>query len=255
VVEFPSFDLTGKVAVVTGASRGIGRTLALGLAHAGADVVVSGRTVPELESLANEIRAMGRKALAQPGDVSRLSDIQELADATMGEFGRVDILVNNAGIMIDESSFDVTEEHWDRVMNTNLKGLFFCCQIIGRLMVSQKKGKIINMSSTFGLVGFRNRAAYAASKGGVTNLTRALAIEWGPYNVNVNAIAPTATRTSVNEQQFADPKWRAHVLSLIPVGRFGQPKDLVGAVVYLAGNASDMVTGVTLPVDGGWTAW
>lgn len=254
-MEFPNFDLTGKVAVVTGASRGIGRTLALGLANAGADVVVSSRTVREIEALADGIRAIGRRALAQPGDVSKVKDIQVLADATMGEFGRVDILVNNAGIHFDESALDATEEHWDRIIDTNLKGLFFCSQIIGRLMVKQQKGKIINISSTFGLVGFKNRAAYAASKGGVTNLTKVLAIEWGPYNVNVNAIAPTATRTSLNEKLFADPNWRTRVLSLIPMGKFCEPKDLVGAVIYLASDASDMVTGVTLPVDGGWTAW
>ena len=254
-MEFPSFDLTGKVAVVTGASRGIGRTLALGLGNVGADVVAASRTVAELESLAEELRAMGRRALVQPGDVSKVNDIQKLSDATMREFGHIDILVNNAGIHIEEAALDVTEEHWDRVIDTNLKGVFFCSQIIGRVMVEQRKGKIINVSSTFGLVGFRNRAAYSSSKGGVTNLTRVLAIEWGPYNVNVNGIAPTATRTSINENLFADPAWQERVLRLIPVGRFCETQDLVGAVVFLASDASDMVTGVTLPVDGGWTAW
>jgi len=254
-MEFPSFDLTGKVAIVTGASRGIGRTLALGLGNAGADVVVASRTIAELESLAEELRAMGRRVLIQPVDVSKLSDIQELSDATMSEFGHIDILVNNAGTHVDEAALDVTEEHWDLVIDTNLKGVFFCSQIIGRVMVEQRKGKIINVSSTFGLVGFKNRAAYSSSKGGVTNLTRVLAIEWGPYNVNVNGIAPTATRTSINENLFADPAWQERVLRLIPVGRFCETQDLVGAVVFLASDASDMVTGVTLPVDGGWTAW
>ena len=254
-MEFPSFDLTGKVAIVTGASRGIGRTLALGLGNAGADVVVASRTIAELESLAEELRAMGRRTLIQPLDVSKVSDIQELSDATMSEFGHIDILVNNAGTHVDEAALDVTEEHWDLVIDTNLKGVFFCSQIIGRVMVEQRKGKIINVSSTFGLVGFKNRAAYSSSKGGVTNLTRVLAIEWGPYNVNVNGIAPTATRTSINENLFADPAWRERVLRLIPVGRFCQTQDLVGAVIFLASDASDMVTGVTLPVDGGWTAW
>ena len=254
-MEFPSFDLTGKVAIVTGAGRGIGRTLALGLGNAGADVVVASRTIAELGSLAEELRAMGRRTLIQPVDVSNVSDIQKLSDATMSEFGHIDILVNNAGTHIDEAALDVTEEHWDLVIDTNLKGVFFCSQIIGRVMVEQRKGKIISVSSTFGLVGFKNRAAYSSSKGGVTNLTRVLAIEWGPYNVNVNGIAPTATRTSINENLFADPAWRERVLRLIPVGRFCQTQDLVGAVVFLASDASDMVTGVTLPVDGGWTAW
>jgi 2-deoxy-D-gluconate 3-dehydrogenase len=254
-MEFPNFALRGKVAVVTGASRGIGRMLALGLANAGADVVVSSRTVGELEGLAGEIRAMGRKALVQRVDVTKASDIQAMVDASVAKFGRIDILVNNAGININKAALDMTEQDWDLVLDTNLKSYFLACQAVGRHMVQQRKGKIVNVSSTFGLVGFEKRAAYASSKGGVGQLTKVLAIEWGPYNVNVNAIAPTATRTSINENLFADPDWRERVLRLIPIGRFCQPKDLVGAVIYLASDASDMVTGVTLPVDGGWTAW
>lgn len=255
MMTFPSLDVKGKIAIVAGASRGIGRTLALGLGNAGADVVVSSRTVPDLESLADEIRAMGRKALVQPVDLTKLTDIQTLADAAMAEFGRIDILVNNAGININKSALEMTEEDWDFVLDTNLKSYFFSSQIIGRLMVEQRKGKIINISSTFGLVGFEKRAGYASSKGGITILTKVLAIEWGPYNVNVNAIAPTATRTTINEELFANPQWRKNVLARIPIGRFCEPADLVGAVVYLASDASDMVTGITLPVDGGWTAW
>ena len=253
--KFPSLDVKDRVAVVAGASRGIGRTLALGLANAGADVVVSSRTVPDLELLADEIRAMGRKALVRPADFTKLSDIQALADAAVTDFGRVDILVNNAGININKSALEMTEEDWDRVLDINLKSYFFCSQIIGRLMVEQRKGKIINVSSTFGLVGFEKRSAYASSKGGIGQLTKVLAIEWGPYNVNVNAIAPTATLTAINKELFANPEWRKGVLARIPIGRFCEPKDLVGAVVFLASEASNMVTGITLPVDGGWTAW
>jgi 2-deoxy-D-gluconate 3-dehydrogenase len=254
-MEFPSFDLTGKVAILVGASRGIGHVLAKGLANAGSNMVICSRTVSELEPLATEIRAMGRRCLVQRVDVTKLNDIQNLAESTVAEFGRIDSLVNNAGMNINEPALEVTEEHWDLILNTNLKGLFFCSQIIGRVMVEQQKGKIVNVSSTFGLVGYEKRAAYASSKGGVTQLTKVLAVEWAPYNVNVNAIAPTATHTPMNETLFADPEWRREVLSRIPAGKFCEPVDLVGAVIYLCSNASNMVTGVTLPVDGGWTAW
>ncbi len=254
-MNFSGFDLTGKVGIMLGASRGIGRVIALGLATAGADMVVASRTVPELESLAEEIRSLGRRALVQKVDAVRSSDIQAVADATMSEFGHVDILVNNAGININKTCLEMTEEEWDLVLTTNLKSYFLASKIVGRLLVEQKKGKVINMSSTFGLVGFEKRSAYAASKGGVSQLTKVLAIEWGPFNVNVNAIAPTATRTSINEELFSNEEWRKNMLTRLPVKRFCQPADLVGAAVFLASDASDMVTGVTLPVDGGYTAW
>jgi 2-deoxy-D-gluconate 3-dehydrogenase len=254
-MRLPTFDLTGKVAILVGAGRGIGRTLALGLANAGADMVVSSRTVSELDSLADELRGMGRRALVQPADVTKLSDIHALKDATLAEFGRIDILVNNAGMNIHEPALEVTEDTWDRIIDTNLKGVFFCSQIIGRVMVDQRNGKIVNVCSTFGLVGNEKQAAYCSSKGGVTQLTKVLAIEWAPSNVNVNAIAPTATHTPMTNKLFADPEWRKKVLRKIPAGRFCKPEDLVGAVIYLASEASNMVTGITLPVDGGWTAW
>ena len=254
-MEFPRQDVKGKVAIVLGASRNIGRTLAVGLAHAGADVIAASRSISDLESVAAEIRAMGRKALVQPVDVTKAKDIQRMVDASMATFGRIDILVNNAGININKSALDMTEEDWDLVLDTNLKSYFLASQAAGHHMVQQRKGKIINVSSTFGLVGFEKRAAYASSKGGVGQLTKVLAIEWGPYNVNVNAIAPTATRTTINEELFANEAWQKFMLDRLPLKRFCQPVDLVGAVVFLASDASDMVTGITLPVDGGWTAW
>jgi NAD(P)-dependent dehydrogenase (short-subunit alcohol dehydrogenase family) len=254
-MEFPSFDLTDKVAVLVGAGRGIGRTLALGLANAGADMVICSRTRSELESLAQEIHSMGRRALVQSTDVTVLNDIENLAETAKREFGKIDILVNNSGTNFHEPALNVTEEHWDTVIDTNLKGLFFCSQIIGRIMVEQKSGKIVNIGSTFGLVGNESRAAYCASKGGVTQLTKVLAIEWAQYNINVNAIAPTATKTPMNRKLFDDPAWRNEVLRKIPAGKFCEPVDLVGALVFLSSEASNMVTGVTLPVDGGWTAW
>lgn len=254
-MEFPSLDVKGKVAIVMGASRNIGRALALGLAHAGADLVVSSRSVNDLESVAAEIRAMGRKAVVQAVDVTKAADIRAMAEAAIHAFDRIDILVNNAGININKSALDMTEEEWDLVLDTNLKSYFLSSQAVGRYMVKQQKGKIIHISSTFGLVGFENRSAYAASKGGIGQLTKVLAIEWGPYHVNVNAIAPTATRTSINEQLFANEAWQKWMLDRLPVKRFCQPVDLVGAAVFLASDASDMITGITLPVDGGWTAW
>lgn len=254
-MQFPRQDIKGKVAIVIGASRNIGRALALGLANAGADVVVASRNTGELESVADEIRVMGRKALVHPMDVTRLKDIQAMADAAVAKFGRIDILVNNAGVVVHKPALDMTEEDWDFVLDINLKGYFLASQAVGRFMVRQQKGKIINISSTFGLVGFENRSAYAASKGGVGQLTKVLAIEWGPFNVNVNAIAPTATRTSINEEQFKNEEWQKWMLERLPMKRFGQPEDLVGAAVFLASDASDMVTGITLPVDGGYTAW
>lgn len=254
-MEFPSLNVKGKVAVVAGASRGIGRTLALGLADAGADLVVLSRTVSELESLAEEIRAMGRKALVCRADLTRIRDIQTAADAAVAQFGRVDILVNNAGININKSALETTEADWDLAMATNLKSYFFASQIFGRIMIGQKKGKIVHVNSTFGLVGFANRSAYCASKGGITQLIKVLAIEWAPYNINVNAIAPTATRTTINAELFDNEQWRKNMLARLPMNRFLEPKGLVGAVVFLSSEASDMVTGVTLPVDGGYTAW
>ena len=254
-MEFQSLDVKGKVAVVVGASRNIGRAIALGLANAGADLVLSSRTKDALESVAEEIRAMGRKALVQPVDATKSSDFKVMTEAAMAAFGRIDILVNNAGININKFCLDMTEEEWDLVMDTNLKSYFLASQAVGRIMVEQKKGKIVNISSTFGLVGFEKRSAYASSKGGVGQLTKVLAIEWGPYNVNVNAIAPTATRTTINEELFANEEWQKNMLARLPVKRFCQPVDLVGTAVYLASDASDMVTGITIPVDGGYTAW
>jgi 2-deoxy-D-gluconate 3-dehydrogenase len=254
-MQFPRQDVKGKIAVVLGAGRNIGRAIALGLAGAGADVVVASRNSGELEAVAEEIRGLGRQALAKPTDVGKLKEIQALADAAVAKFGRIDILVNSVGVAPHKPALDITEEEWDFVVDTNLKSNFLACQTVGRIMVGQRKGKIINISSTFGLVGFGNMASYCASKGGVQQLTKVLAIEWGPFNVNVNAIAPTATRTSINEARFKDEEWRKWMLERLPIKKFCQPEDIVGAAVFLASDASDMVTGVTLPVDGGWTAW
>ncbi len=253
-VALYEFDLSGKVAIVTGGGRGIGYHISLGLAKYGADVVICGRTLSELEMAGAAIEKMGRRALIQQTDIGNLSQICALAEESVKGFGRIDILVNNAGINIPQRAVDVTEEAWDKIIDTNLKGVFFCSQAVGRVMIKQKKGKIINISSQSGQVGLPQRAAYCASKGGVNLLTKVLAIEWAPYNINVNAVAPTFVETTLTKSMFANEEFREYVLGNIPLGRMGQPEDVIGAVIYLASEASNLVTGHVLLVDGGWTA-
>ena len=253
-MDYPEFSLTDKVALVTGASRGIGRYLAAGLARYGADLIVTGRTVSQLEEAAQEVRQLGRRCLVVPMDITRKSDIEKGVDQAFRHFGRIDILVNNAGINIPKPALEVTEEDWRRVMDSNLTGLFFCCQAVGRIMVNQKSGKIINISSQTGTVAIQWRAAYCSSKAGVNLLTKVLALEWGPHNINVNAVAPTFIETPMTRPMLENQAFREMVLNKILLGRVGQPKDVLGAVIYLASEASDLVTGHVLLVDGGWTA-
>ncbi len=247
------FDLSGKVAIVTGAGRGMGYYIALALARYGADLVVSSRTLPELEKVGAEIETMGRKVLIQKTDVTRIPEINAMVEASVKRYGRIDILVNNAGLNVPQWAVDVTEEAWDKVMGTNLKALFFCAQAVGRVMIRQKEGKIINVSSQSGSVGLIQRAAYCASKAAVNNLTRVLALEWAKYNVLVNAIAPTFIETPMTKPMFEREEFRNYVMGNILLGRLGQPEDVTGAVVYLASRASNLVTGHILLIDGGWT--
>lgn len=249
------FSLADRVVMVTGASRGLGRAIALGVAEAGADVIAVGRTERELRSLADEVSALGRRALAVQADVTRMADIDRMVESSLGELGRIDVLVNNAGINILQDAVDVTEDAWDTVIDLNLKATFFCSQRVGRVMIRQGKGKIVNIASQMGLVGYRKRAAYCASKGGVVQLTKVLAVEWAQHGINVNAVAPTFVETAMTASMLADPAFREEVVSRIPLGRVGEPKDVVGAVIYLSSPASDLVTGHTLLVDGGWVAW
>jgi NAD(P)-dependent dehydrogenase (short-subunit alcohol dehydrogenase family) len=253
-MDFPEFSLTDKVALVTGASRGIGRYLASGLARYGADLIITGRTVSQLEEAAQEVRRQGRRCLVAPMDITQKADIEKGVEQAFRHFGRIDILVNNAGINIPKPALEVTEEDWRRVIDSNLTGLFFCCQAVGRIMVNQKSGKIINISSQTGTVAIQWRAAYCSSKAGVNLLTKELALEWGPHNVNVNAVAPTFIETPMTKPMLENPAFREMVLNKILLGRVGQPKDVLGAVIYLASAASDLVTGHVLLVDGGWTA-
>ncbi len=254
-IKFPNFTVTDKVAIVTGASTGIGYGSALALAHAGADVVVTSRSLERVEPVAAEIRHMGRRALPLALEVTSLESIDAMVKTAVEYFGRIDILVNNAGINIPEPALDVTEEHWDRVLDTNLKGLFFCAQRVGRVMVAQGGGKIINIASQMGFVGGRLRAAYCSSKGGVVQLTKVLAIEWARYGVNVNGVAPTFIKTPFTARMFEDEAFSQEVLRNIPLGRIGEVEDVLGAILFLASSAADLITGHTLLVDGGWTAW
>ncbi|CAH1201405.1 2-dehydro-3-deoxy-D-gluconate 5-dehydrogenase [Paenibacillus plantiphilus] len=251
---YPQFDLTGRVAMITGASKGIGFGLAKAMAHAGAKVAVAARNGEELDQLVSEIRADGGDAVAFILDVRNVKEIDSVINGVKMHFGRLDILVNNAGLGDNHPAVDVTEEDWDNMMNVNLKGLFFCCQSAGKIMLAQGYGKIINMSSQASVVGIVDHAVYCTSKGGVNQLTRVLALEWSSRGVNVNAVGPTFTYTPGNSERLDDPAYLEGVLGRIPNRRLAEISDVAGAVIYLASPASDMVTGTTLMVDGGWTA-
>lgn len=245
------FGLAGKVAIVTGGSRGIGHAIAQELAAAGAQTVVASRRVSESAQAGPGAHAA--RLVAHEFDVTSQASIRTLVDDTVATFGRLDILVNCAGQVAMNAAFEVTEEEWDRLIDTNLKGLFFCCQAAGRVMAGQGGGRIINIASALGLVGLELRAVYGASKGGVIQLTRALAVEWAPHQITVNAIAPTTTLTGETAALYADPAAYAAKSRDIPLGRLGQPADIAAATLYLASPAAAFVTGHVLVVDGGYS--
>ncbi len=249
------FSLRDKIALITGGSRGIGEHLSLGLAEAGATMAVTSRNREQSQAIADQIVKLGGQASAFEVDVTSVESINKMVAAVHEHFGRIDILVNNAGLNIAEPALAVTEEHWDRVMDTNLKGTFFCAQAVGRLMVDRGYGRIVNISSQMGSVGWNDRACYCASKGGVNQLTKVLAVEWAEKGVTVNAVAPTFIETRMTGGMLANEQFRKEVLRRIPMGRLGQPGEVLGAVIFLASDAGSLVTGHTLLVDGGWTAW
>jgi NAD(P)-dependent dehydrogenase (short-subunit alcohol dehydrogenase family) len=247
------FGLAGRVALVTGAGRGLGRTLAKGLAEAGADVAVTGRSLDALQSVVKEIEERGGTAWAHTADLTQPDAIDSMVDGVLARHGSIDILVNNAGIKIPQPVLDVTPEAWDEVLATNLRGPVLVAKAVGRHMIERGSGKIVNVASTYAVVGAVGRASYAASKGGLLQLTRVMAVEWAPLGVNVNAVGPTAIETPMNEELFNDPDWRRQALEKIPAGRFCEPDDVVGAVVFLASPASDMIHGQLILIDGGLT--
>ena len=249
------FDLTGRVAIMTGAGRGLGRTMALALAAAGADLALASRTTPELESLVEEIEALGRRAIAVPTDITSPEACEALVAAAVERLGRLDILVNNAGTNVRKSALEITPDEYDFVIQTNLKGYFNGARAAGRRFVEQGSGKVINVSSILGSVALPNQAAYASSKGAIDQLTKVLAIEWASANVQVNGLAPTYFETDLTRPLYDDPERKAFIEERTPMGRWGQPHELAGAVIFLASDASDFVTGQTILVDGGWTAW
>ncbi|MEJ2211405.1 MAG: SDR family oxidoreductase, partial [Anaerolineae bacterium] len=253
-MDYPDFRLDDRVALVTGASKGIGYGLAKALAHAGAKVAVAARSIEALQKLAAEIRAEGGEAQPFALDVSDVVQIEETVKRVQWQFGRLDILVNNAGLGANHPALEVTEADWDEMMDVNLKGLFFCCQAAGRIMLEQGYGRIINMSSQASVVGIRDHAVYCASKGGVNQLTKVLALEWSAQGVTVNAVAPTFIYTPGTAERLDDPDYLAGVLDRLPIGRVGTIGDVAGAVIYLASPAGSLVTGHILLVDGGWTA-
>ncbi len=248
------FDLTGKVAMVTGAGRGMGAHIAESLSRYGADLIICSRTRTELDKVAEKIKANGRKVISYPIDLTQTETLPRMVDECEAQLGGIDILVNNAGINIPQAAEEVTAEAWDTIMSINLKAQFFCAQAVGRRMIQRKKGKIIMMSSQAGSVGLLKRAAYCSSKGAINQLTRTLAIEWAKHNITINAIAPTFVEGPFTKPMFEDPEFKRYVLSNIPLGRIGQPGDISGAVIYLASSAADLVTGSILTIDGGWTA-
>jgi NAD(P)-dependent dehydrogenase (short-subunit alcohol dehydrogenase family) len=255
VAAYPDFALTDQVALVTGAARGLGRSIALALANAGAHVALGLRVAGTADDLVAEIESMGRRALAVPMDVLDLEQVGPAVDTVVDQFGRLDILVNNAGLGPENPAVDVIEADYDLTFDTNVKGLFFTSQAAGRMMIRQGYGRIVNLSSQAGFIALPTEAIYCASKAAVAHLTKCLAVEWGQYGITVNAVAPTFIRTDGTSEALADPTFEADVRERIAaLHRIGEPVDVAGGVVFLASPAASLITGVTLLIDGGWTA-
>ncbi|MBI5395686.1 MAG: glucose 1-dehydrogenase [Verrucomicrobia bacterium] len=255
--DYKKFDLTGRVAVVTGGSSGIGRAIALGLAEAGADVVPLARGVERVAETMAAIRKLGRKTLRQPMsvDVTSRPALETVEIQIADEVGPTDILVTAAGILQRKPTLEVTDEEWSRILRTDLDGVFIACQVFGRGMVSRRCGSIINIASMSSLVSFEGTAAYTSAKGAIVALTRELGCEWARYHVRVNAIAPGVFKTPLNEKVIEQPDRKAKLGTRTPMGRYGQPEEMAGAAIFLASDAASFVTGVTLPVDGGFYAY
>jgi 2-dehydro-3-deoxy-D-gluconate 5-dehydrogenase len=256
-VDYSSFGLRDKIAIVSGASQGIGRAIALGLAQAGAHVVLAkypDKREDEIKAVQSEIEAVGRKAMIVQTDVANVDQVRALMDKTKSSFGRIDILVNNAAWTATTPALDVTEDEYERTMAASLKSVFFASQAAARVMIPQGGGRIINIGSNFGEIAFKSRSVYAAAKAGVHHLSRALSLEWAKDGVLVNVVAPCITETESRKNILERPGYKEWATKeMIPRGRWNQPEDLVGAVLFLSSHLSDMVVGHVLMVDGGWT--
>lgn len=249
------FDLSGSVALVTGASKGLGKAMAVALAQAGADVALYARDVEGLKAVKKTIEDLGRRAEFFVADVLNKGAIETAMKDTLDTFEHVDILVNNAGVNIRKPVLELSPEEWDLVIDTNLKGYFMMAQAVVPHMLSRGRGKIINMASILGIVALPTQVAYASSKGGVIQMTKVMAVEWARQGIQVNAIGPTYFETPLVAQLRNDPERFNFIVDRTPMGRWGQPEELAGVVVFLASRASDFITGQTIFVDGGWTIW
>jgi NAD(P)-dependent dehydrogenase (short-subunit alcohol dehydrogenase family) len=250
----PRFDLNGQIALVTGAARGLGQACAIALAQAGADVALGLREAASAPELVQTIRSLGRRVLPLQMDITKRAEIASAVAEAVKHFGRIDILVNNAGIGPPNPVEDVTEEDFDYTLAVNLKGTFFVTQEVGRVMIKQRGGRIVNLSSQAGFVGLPTESVYCMTKAAIAHLTKCVAVEWGRYGITVNAVAPTFIRTPGTVKWLKDDAFRNDLLSKIPLGRVGDPVDVAGAVVFLASPAAALITGATLLIDGGFTA-
>ena len=244
----------GKIALVTGAARGIGRACALALSEGGADIALGLKNIQADSGLVKEIEAMGRKVLPLQMDVSKMGEIQAAVKKAAEYFGRIDILINNAGIAPENYIEHVTEADFDYTLDVNLKGTFFTSQHVGRLMIQQQFGRIINISSQAGFIALPTESVYCMTKAGISHLTKCFAVEWAKHHITVNAVAPTFIYTPGTEEYLANEETKKMVLSKIALGRIGDPKDVANAVLFLASPAAALITGTTLMIDGGWTA-
>ncbi|MBI4286470.1 MAG: 3-oxoacyl-ACP reductase FabG [Chloroflexi bacterium] len=252
-MERSLFSLDGKVAIVTGGKKGIGRAIALALAEAGADVAVCGRTLTDgqLENAAADIRKLGRRSLSVKADITIRDDVEKLVERVVKEFGRIDILVNNAGMLLRSPFLELSEADWDKVIDTDLKGYYFCCQVVGRRMVAQSGGNIINIASGLGSKPLAGTGVYSIAKAGVLMMTRVLAIELAQYHIRVNAISPAMVKTDMSSYALLTPEAIKQAAASRPLGRIAEPEDIVGAAVFLASDASGYITGHNILVDGG----
>jgi 2-deoxy-D-gluconate 3-dehydrogenase len=244
-------DLADKVAIVTGASQGIGQGIALCLAQCGARVTLAARNTARLQETAGQVQAAGGTACVVATDVTRAEQVQAMVDTTLEQFGRIDVLVNNAAIMLQRPLLELSEDDWHHVLDSNLTSVFLCCQRVGRYFVAQQRGKIINIASHWGFIGVSNVAPYCASKGGVVQLTRALAVEWGRHNITVNAVAPGYIATELNAEARNIEGLRNHMLRQIPLRRFGEVNEIAHLVAFMSSDAANFINGHTIVADGG----